>query len=85
MMFATHRRRSELRREGEKTFRYAKLLDENPDLRRWYENTHRGGPVVADPNLRRIGYVCSNFNVTTGKMQAMSPEGAGQSDFRRDN
>lgn len=32
----------------------------------------RGSLVVADANLRRIGYVCRNFKLTTAKMQTMT-------------
>lgn len=33
-----------------KGYDYYKLLEESPDLKRWYENTRRGSQVDADFN-----------------------------------
>lgn len=59
-----------------KRYEYAKLLEENEDLRRWYENTRRGSAVVADVNLRRIGYVCRNFQLKPADFQKMTAKEA---------
>jgi len=43
--------------------KHAKLL-EDPDLKRWYDNTSRGSRVTADVYLRRLGGFCVNREIT---------------------
>ncbi len=52
--------------------KYAYLL-EDPDVKRWYENTARGSRISADVCLRRLGSFCES-NGTTPGMFASLPE-----------
>jgi hypothetical protein len=58
-----------------KRYNYARLLEDS-DFKRWYENHRRGSPVVAEEKLRRIGYVCRNFNLTPGSLASMKSKEA---------
>lgn len=40
------------------------LLDEDPDVRRWYENLARSSPITADERLRRLGRFCEATELT---------------------
>ena len=59
-----------------KRYNYARLLEDDADLKRWYNNLKRGSPVVAEEKLRRIGFVCRNFNMTTQTLAGMKPKEA---------
>jgi len=43
--------------------KYRKFLD-NPDVKRWYDNTARGSMLTAKTNLKRLGHFC-NIHQTT--------------------
>lgn len=42
--------------------KYVSLLEDNVDVRRWYDNVARGSPATADVYLRRLGSFCKRFN-----------------------
>jgi hypothetical protein len=46
---------------------------ENPDVRRWFENTARGSRITADVCLRRLGSFCESNKITPNKF-AYLPE-----------
>lgn len=50
--------------------KYARLFD-NPDLKRWYDNTARGSRVTADVYLRRLGNFCNQHKITPRKLVEM--------------
>jgi hypothetical protein len=52
--------------------KYAYLM-ENPDVRRWFENTARGSRITADVCLRRLGSFCESNKITPNKF-AYLPE-----------
>jgi hypothetical protein len=52
--------------------KYAYLL-EDPDVRRWFENTARGSRITADVCLRRLGSFCESNKITPSKF-ALLPE-----------
>lgn len=52
--------------------KYAYLL-EDPDVKRWYENTARGSMISADVCLRRLGSFCESNGTTPSKF-AFLPE-----------
>jgi len=54
-----------------KRAKYAYLF-EDPDVRRWYENTARGSRITADVCLRRLGSFCESNKVTPSKFAALS-------------
>ena len=39
------------------------IMLENPDIRRWYENTARGSSATADVYVRRLWAVCNRLNI----------------------
>jgi hypothetical protein len=39
-------------------------LFEDPDVKRWYENTARGSEITADVCLRRLGSFCESNRIT---------------------
>jgi hypothetical protein len=51
--------------------KYAYLF-EDPDVRRWYENTARGSRITADVCLRRLGSFCESNKVTPSKFASLS-------------
>ena len=54
-----------------KRAKYAYLFDD-PDVRRWYENTARGSRITADVCLRRLGSFCESNKVTPSKFASLS-------------
>jgi hypothetical protein len=54
-----------------KRAKYAYLF-EDPDVRRWYENTARGSRITADVCLRRLGSFCESNKVTPSKFASLS-------------
>ncbi len=52
--------------------KYAYLFEE-PDVKRWYENTARGSEITADVCLRRLGSFCES-NKTTPRKFALLKE-----------
>jgi hypothetical protein len=51
--------------------KYAYLF-EDPDVRRWYENTARGSRITADVCLRRLGSFCESNKITPSKFASLS-------------
>jgi hypothetical protein len=51
--------------------KYAYLF-EDPDVRRWYENTVRGSRITADVCLRRLGSFCESNKITPSKFASLS-------------
>ncbi len=51
--------------------KYAYLF-EDPDVRRWYENTARGSRITADVCLRRLGSFCESNKVTPREFASLS-------------
>ena len=49
-------------------------LFEDPDVRRWYENTARGSRITADVCLRRLGSFCESNKVTPSKFASLSEQ-----------
>lgn len=47
-----------------RTSQYRKLLAEDANLARWYENLIRGSPVTAEVYLRRLGSFCKVHSLT---------------------
>ena len=47
-------------------------LFEDPDVRRWYENTARGSRITADVCLRRLGSFCESNKITPTKFASLS-------------
>ena len=47
---------------------YQKLLDEDKDVERWYQNLSKGSVIVADIYLRRLGSFCRENKITPGKL-----------------
>lgn len=39
--------------------KYKHLLDEDQQIRRWYDNVSRGSKVTPDVYIRRLGSICS--------------------------
>jgi hypothetical protein len=50
--------------------KYAYLM-EDPDVRRWFENTARGSRITADVCLRRLGSFCKSHDITPSKFAAL--------------
>lgn len=50
--------------------KYAYLL-EDPDVRRWFENTARGSRITADVCLRRLGSFCKLHEITPSKFASL--------------
>ena len=50
--------------------KYAYLF-EDPDVRRWYENTARGSRITADVCLRRLGSFCESTKVPPIKFASL--------------
>jgi len=46
-------------------------LFEDPDVRRWYENTARGSRITADVCLRRLGSFCESNKLTPSKFASL--------------
>ena len=44
--------------------KYRHLLEEDQQLRRWYDNVSRGSKVTADVYIRRLGNICASQNTT---------------------
>lgn len=44
-----------------------RLLLNDPDVKRWYDNVARGSVLTADVRLRRLGVYCENTNTTPVK------------------
>ena len=40
------------------------LLENDPDVKRWYENNARGSKITADVRLRRLGNFCNKNSMT---------------------
>lgn len=51
---------------------YKSLLDKDPNFKEWIESLAIESPTSADVALRRIGYVCRVFNLTTKQISKMS-------------
>src|SRR5438445_1302548 len=51
--------------------KYQHLLEEDPDLKRWYKNVARGSVVTADVYLRRLGAFCESNALTTKTLLSM--------------
>jgi hypothetical protein len=51
--------------------KYVNLL-EDPDVKRWYENTARGSRISADVCLRRLGSFCESNGTTPSKFASQS-------------
>jgi hypothetical protein len=49
-------------------------LFEDPDVRRWYENTARGSRITADVCLRRLGSFCESNKVTPRQFASLSEQ-----------
>ncbi len=47
-------------------------LFEDPDVKRWYENTARGSRITADVCLRRLGSFCESNKITPRKFASLS-------------
>ena len=50
--------------------KYAHLM-ENPDVKRWFENTARGSRITADVCLRRLGSFCESNKITPNKFASL--------------
>jgi hypothetical protein len=48
------------------------FLLEDPDVKRWYDNTSRGSRITADVYLRRLGSFCLSFDITPKNLAARS-------------
>jgi len=47
-------------------YEYKKLLDSDPNVRRWYFNNAKGSVITADVYLRRLGGFCRLANISPG-------------------
>jgi hypothetical protein len=45
---------------------YKTLLDQDPNLRRWFLNNTKGSIIVAEVYLRRLGFFCLQNNISPG-------------------
>lgn len=50
--------------------KYAHLM-ENPDVKRWFDNTARGSRITADVCLRRLGSFCKSHKITPKEFAAL--------------
>ena len=50
--------------------KYAHLM-ENPDVKRWFDNTARGSRITADVCLRRLGSFCKAHKITPKEFAAL--------------
>jgi hypothetical protein len=53
---------------------HKKLLLENPQLKRWYDNVSRASELTAEVNLRRLGLFCSKWHVTPSDLLHKEPQ-----------
>jgi hypothetical protein len=51
-----------IERHGRSRGKYRHLLEEDQQLRRWYDNVSRGSKVTADVYIRRLGSICASRN-----------------------
>lgn len=57
-------------------YNYKGLLEDDANLKRWYDNLKRSSPANADKCIQRIGYVCRVFNTTPQEMAKMTSKQA---------
>jgi hypothetical protein len=53
---------------------YKTLLDQDPNLRRWFLNNTKGSIIVAEVYLRRVGFFCLQNNISPGRLRQASQE-----------
>jgi hypothetical protein len=55
-------------------YNYKSLLEKDLNFQSWYDNIKNSSPSSADAKLRRIGYVCRVFNLTTQQIAKMNSQ-----------
>ena len=58
--------------------KYTQLLNEDQQVRRWYDNVCRGSKVTADVYIRRLGAICSKRNTSPAEMIKKNKEDEGE-------
>lgn len=56
---------------------YKHFLDEDEEFKGWFENLERASLTTASEYIRRVGHVCTVFELTPEKLAAMSEKEAG--------
>ncbi|MBF8303322.1 MAG: putative integrase family protein [Candidatus Dadabacteria bacterium] len=54
-----------------KTSEYRKLLENDENLRRWFQNLEKGSVITADVYLRRLGSFCKGHSISPANLVKM--------------